>query len=112
MTLQMGLVLSALVFVGTHFLLSHPLRAPLVRAMGEKAFRGFYSLVALVTFGGMIYFYGKIGREPPLWEVRDAIWIAGTLLMWLGAMLFVGSFIGNPALPGARCSCQSRCRSH
>jgi uncharacterized membrane protein len=98
----MGLVLSALAFLGTHFLLSHPLRAPLVRAMGEGPFRGFYSLVALVTFGAMIYFYAKIGREPPLWDAGEAGWIAGTLLMWLGAILFVGSFMGNPALPGAR----------
>ena len=39
MTLQMGLVLSAIAFLGTHFLMSHPLRAPLVRAMGEGPFR-------------------------------------------------------------------------
>ena len=102
MTLQMGLTLSALLFVGLHFLMSHPLRAPLVRAAGEGPFRGIYSLVALITFGGMIYYYGRIGREPPLWEVSEAIWIAATLLMWIGSILFVGSFVGNPALPGAR----------
>ena len=101
MTLQMGLTLSALLFVGLHFLMSHPLRAPLVRAVGEGPFRGIYSLVALITFGGMIYYYGRIGREPPLWEVSVAQWIVGTLLMWLGSILFVGSFVGNPALPGA-----------
>ena len=102
MTLQMGLTLSALLFVGLHFLMSHPLRAPLVRAVGEGPFRGIYSLVALITFGGMIYYYRAIGREPPLWEVGEAQWIVATLLMWLGSILFVGSFVGNPALPGAR----------
>ena len=102
MTLQMGLVLSALLFLGTHFALSHPLRAPLVRALGEGPFRGLYSLVALATFGAMIWFYGRIGREPPLWNVGDGLWIGATLVMWLGSILFVGSFIGNPALPGAR----------
>jgi len=100
-TLQMGLTFSALLFVGLHFLMSHPLRAPLVRAVGEGPFRGIYSLVALITFGGMIYYYRAIGREPPLWEVSEAQWIAGALLMWLGSILFVGSFVGNPALPGA-----------
>ena len=25
-----------------------------------------------------------------------------SFLMWLGSILFVGSFVGNPALPGAR----------
>ena len=102
MTPQMGLLGSALLFVGLHFLLSHPLRAPLVRAVGEGPFRGIYSLIALATFGGMIWFYDVIGREPQIWPVSEAYWIIGTVLMWLGAILFVGSFVGNPALPGAR----------
>ena len=82
--------------------MSHPLRRPLVASLGEKAFHGVYSLVSLVLFGLMIYFYRVIGREPPLWDAGDAGWIAGTILMWLGSILFAGSFIGNPALPGAR----------
>jgi uncharacterized membrane protein len=102
LTVQMGLLLSAIAFVGTHFLLSHPLRAPLARSMGEKAFQGLYSVVALITFGLMVYFYRKCGREAPLWDAGVAGWIAGTLLMWLASILLVGSFIGNPALPGAR----------
>src|SRR5262249_9789582 len=102
MTPQMGLLFSAIAFVGLHFLLSHPLRCPLVRRSGEGAFRGLYSLVGLIPFGLMIYFYHVIGREPQLWDSGEAGWIAGTLLMWLAAILFVGSFIGNPALVGAR----------
>ena len=102
MTPQAGLFLFSIAFVGTHFLLSHPLRGPLVRAMGERAFQGLYSLVALITFGSMIYFYRLCGREPPLWDVGQVGWIVGTVLMWLASILFVGSFIGNPALPGAR----------
>ncbi|MGN6057335.1 MAG: NnrU family protein [Sphingomicrobium sp.] len=101
MTRQTGLALAAIAFVGLHFLLSHPLRQPLVRAVGEGPFRGIYSLIALVTFGAMIYFYRIIGREPPLWDAGDAGWIIGTLLMWLASILFVGSFIRNPAFPGA-----------
>jgi uncharacterized membrane protein len=109
----MGLFLSSIAFVGTHFLLSHPLRRPLVRAMGERPFQGLYSLVALITFGLMIYFYHIIGRELPLpcasagsnescvWAPSDAEWIAGTVLMWLASILFVGSFMRNPAFPGA-----------
>jgi len=102
LTPQAGLFLFSIAFVGTHFLLSHPLRGPLVRAMGERAFQGLYSLVALITFGSMIYFYRLCGREPPLWDVGQVGWIVGTLLMWLASILIVGSFIGNPALPGAR----------
>lgn len=102
MTPQMGLFFSAVAFVGTHFLLSHPLREPLVRSVGEGPFRGIYSLVAIATFGAMIRFYGVIGDEPQLWAPGEASWIAGAVLMWLGSILFVGSFVGNPALPGAR----------
>ena len=102
MTPQLGLFLSAIAFVGTHFLLSHPLRGPLVRSVGERAFGGIYVIVAFITFGAMIYFYRIIGREPPLWVVGDAAWLAASLLMWFGAILFVGSFVRNPALPRAR----------
>ena len=102
MTPGEGLLLFAIAFVGTHFLLSHPLRASLVRAVGEGAFRGIYSLVAIITFAWMIYFYRAAGREPPLWNSGLAGWIVGTLLMWCASILFVGSFIKNPALVGAR----------
>lgn len=101
MTPQMGLFVSTIAFVSLHFLLSHPLRAPLIGAVGEGPFRGIYSLLALITFGSMIYFYRVIGREPPLWNAGDIGWIIGTFVMWLAAILFVGSFIGNPALPGS-----------
>lgn len=102
MTPQMGLFGSAILFVGTHLLMSHPLRAPMVKATGEKGFRGIYSLVSLLTFAAMIYFYREIGREPPLWVAPEWAWIAGTFLMWLAAILFVGSFVRNPAMVGAR----------
>ena len=103
MTPQMGLFLSCIAFVGLHFLLSHPLRRPLVRSLGERAFQGVYSLLALLTFGAMIYFYRVIGREPErLWDAGDAGWIGGTILMWFASILFVGSFVKNPALVGAR----------
>jgi uncharacterized membrane protein len=102
MTPQMGLLGFAVLFVGTHFLLSHPLRGSLVHAIGERAFQAVYSVIALVTFGAMIYYYHIIGREPELWVAGDALWLFATLLMWFGAILFVGSFMGNPAFPGAR----------
>ena len=101
MTPQMGLTGFALLFVGTHFLLSHPLRGRLVRGVGEKVFQAIYSLIAFLTFGGMIYFYRVIGREPPLWQAGDGLWLVASLLMWLGSILFVGSFVRNPAFPGA-----------
>ena len=102
MTPQAGLFLSAIAFVGLHFLLSHPLRAPLVAKLGAKGFQGLYSAVALITFGLMIYFYRLLGREPQVWNLGEWVWPVGAILMWLGSILVVGSFLGNPALPGAR----------
>ena len=102
MTVQMGLLFSAILFVGTHFLLSHPLRSRLVGVFGERAFQGLYSLVAIATLGSTIYFYHIIGREPQLWVPGEALSSLATLLMWFGSILFVGSFVRNPALPGAR----------
>jgi uncharacterized membrane protein len=96
------LALAAAAFVGTHFLLSHPLRSALIRSAGENGFRGIYSLVALVTFGWMVWTYRSIGDQAQLWTPSEAVWWIGTVLMWLASMLFVGSFAGNPALPGAR----------
>ena len=45
-------ILAGIAFLGTHFLLSHPLRAPLVARVGEQAFLGLYSLVALRRSAG------------------------------------------------------------
>jgi uncharacterized membrane protein len=95
------LAIAAIAFVGSHFLLSHPLRAPLVRSLGERPFQGLYSLVALITLAALIWVYRGLGREIPLWTPGDVIWLVASLLMWLASILFVGSFIRNPALPGA-----------
>jgi uncharacterized membrane protein len=97
----MGLFFGAIAFVGTHFLMSHPLRAMLVRRMGAKGFQGFYSLVSLILFGVMIWSYHAIGRERQAWEPTEWAFGVGAVLMWVGAILFTGSFVGNPALPGA-----------
>ena len=102
MTEMACLAFATAAFLATHFLLSHPLRAPLVRRMGEGPFRGLYSLVALVTFGLMIWAYHRVGDQQPLWIPGDTGLLIATVLMWLGAILFAGSFLGNPALPGAR----------
>ncbi|MDV3256442.1 MAG: NnrU family protein [Sphingomonas sp.] len=95
------LALASATFVGTHFLLSHPLRAPLVSAMGERGFAAFYSLVAFATFGWMVWAYPAASAEKPelLWDAGRTGFVIATLLMWLGSVLFMGSLRRNPALP-------------
>lgn len=95
------LALAAAVFVGTHFLLSHPLRAPLIARAGERGFAGIYSLVALITFGWMIWAYPEASMEAPqpLWDAGRTGFVIATALMWLGSVLFMGSLRRNPAFP-------------
>ncbi|ONF96906.1 NnrU family protein [Sphingomonas jeddahensis] len=94
-----NVVAAAIAFVGTHFILSHPLRSPLVRATGEKGFLGIYSLVAFVTLGWLVIAYRAAPAAAPLWPVGDTLWAIGTVLMLVGAILFMGSLIRNPAMP-------------
>ena len=94
-----ALLAAAILFVGSHFLLSHPLRAPLVRAMGERVFLLFYSLVAAVTLGVLVVVYRARPMTPLLWPVGDALWAVATIVMLLASVLLIGSLLGNPALP-------------
>ena len=93
--------LLAFAFVATHFLLSHPLRQPLARRLGERGFSAAYSAVALATFVPMVLARRSAGPEAPLWNASEAGWIAAALLVWLGSILFVGSFRRNPAMVNA-----------
>ncbi len=97
-----GLALFVVAFVGTHLLMSHPLRAQLVARMGTMRFRGLYTLVSFATFLPMLWFYRQVGDQPALWIVGDWAWTAAAIVMWCASVLLAGSVVGNPALPGAR----------
>mgnify|MGYP001449100173 FL=1 len=92
------LAIAVALFVLTHFILSHPLRAPLVARLGEKGFLGLYSLVAAATLIWAVLAYRAALTQqlwvPPLWVLQ-----AGGLLMLIACILFVGSFLApNPAM--------------
>lgn len=94
-----SLILAAVAFVGTHFLLSHPLRAPIVGRIGAGPFLGLYSLVALATFIWMALAYRAAPPQNIAWGVGEIGWAVATVAMWLASVLLVGSLIGNPAAP-------------
>lgn len=98
-----NLVMGAALFVGSHFLLSHPLRAPLAGRIGERGFQIVYSVVALATFILMVRAFQGMPAELPLWPVGDAIWALASVIVLIASILFLGSLIGNPAMaaPGA-----------
>lgn len=89
---------AAAAFLATHFVSSTPLRGALVKAVGEKAYLGVYSLAAFATLGWMIWAYGKAPLEP-LWQgLRLAPAIA---LPFAFVLLAGGLFARNPTMVGA-----------
>ncbi len=97
------LIAAATAFVGTHFALSHPLRGAVIRTVGERGFMAVYSLVALGTFAWLVMAFRAAPVSAPLWNGQGAApWIIASLLTLLAAVLFIGSFQGNPAMPDPR----------
>ncbi len=94
-----ALIFALAAFVGTHFLMSHPLRAPMAGALGTTGFQIVYSLVSLATFAWVIFAFRAAPVTDPIWAVGDGLWLAATVLMLIGSILFAGSLFGNPALP-------------
>ena len=97
-----SLIAASVAFVGSHFAMSHPLRPPLVRALGEKGFLAFYTLISLATFAWMVFAFRA--TEPytlVAWTGDDEVsWTLASLLTLVSLVLLLGSFAGNPALPG------------
>ena len=94
------LLIAAIAFVGSHFLMSHPLRASMVRLFGEGGFMAVYSAISAATLFWMIKAYKAVPYAIGAWDPGDGLWALATVLMWLASVLFAGSLIGNPALPG------------
>lgn len=99
---MLELIAANAAFVGTHFAMSHPLRAPLVKAFGAMGFQVAYSVISLATFA-WIYFAFKAAPPADLGGSGEIGWIIATALTLPAMVLFAGSMQGNPALglPGA-----------
>ncbi|WP_373486699.1 NnrU family protein [Blastomonas sp.] len=93
------LLAGAVGFVGSHFAMSHPLRAPMVKRLGEKGFQLVYVVVSLATFYLMVQGFKRAPMSDPFWPVGDGLWAVTTVIMLLASILFAGSLIGNPAMP-------------
>lgn len=94
-----GLAIAMLAFVGSHFLLSHPLRRTVVGHLGEAGFTGAYSIVAALTLLCVGFAWSAADKTilalaPPNWWYPVA-----SFLMLVASILLVGSFVRNPAFP-------------
>ena len=99
MSPTVSLVLATIAFVGTHVLLSHPLRAGLVAWLGERGFTGVYSLVALATFAWMVVAWQAGSDADALWVAPLWWWPFASALMLIASILLAGALVRNPAFP-------------
>jgi len=94
-----SLALATIAFVGTHLLMSHPLRPALVARLGDRAFLGAYSLIAFATLGWMILAWRAGGDPSPLWVAPLWWWPFASAIMLVASILLAGAFVRNPAFP-------------
>jgi uncharacterized membrane protein len=95
------LAITIINFLGAHFFLSHPLRAPLVSKLGENGFLLLYNVVALVTFTMILWAYAAMGARP-LWLAPPAlVWLSNGVML-VACILMAGSLLTpSPAMPKA-----------
>lgn len=94
-----SLAMATSAFVGTHLLMSHPLRPALVARVGERGFAAFYSLIAFATLGWMILAWPSAEGSQPNWIAPLWWWRIASALMLIACILLVGSLFRNPAFP-------------
>lgn len=87
-----GLFTATLAFVGGHFLLSSPkLRGPLAGALGETAFAGLYSVLAIAAFAWMLLSYGK-APHVELWPPLPVLRFIPLSVMPIAILLVIGGY--------------------
>ncbi len=101
------LIAANIAFVGSHFAMSHPLRAPMAKALGATGFQIAYSLVSFATLA-WVYFAFKAAPPADLAGSGEVGWALATILTLPAMVLFAGSLIGNPALPTPMAQEQAR----
>lgn len=102
-----ALIAANAAFVGTHFAMSHPLRAPLVRMLGAGGFQAVYSLVSLATLA-WVYFAFLAAPPADLPGSGEIGWIVASAITLPAMILLAGSLFGNPALPTPMAEAQAR----
>lgn len=94
-------------FVGSHLAMSHPLRAPMVRKLGERGFQIVYTLVSIATLA-WVYFAFRAAPPADLPGSGEIGWIIATVLTLPAMILLAGSLTGNPAMPTPKAEAQAR----
>jgi uncharacterized membrane protein len=80
--------LAAVFWLGLHFIVAGPLRLPLVDKLGERPFRGIFSLLSTAGLGWFIVAYRAAPRVP-LWPTIPALGWLAFVLVFVGFLLTV-----------------------
>jgi uncharacterized membrane protein len=91
------LVAAAVAFLATHLVSGTPLRATLVRSLGEWPYRGLYSAAAFATLGWMAWAYAAAPRDQLWVGYRSVAYIA----MPIALVLIACGYWRNPTMVGA-----------
>ena len=76
-------------------------RERLVATLGEGAYLGLYSVLALLTIGGLIWAYTEAPRQDYFWYPSLTLNWAPKILLWPAAVLLLGGFmVRNPSTVG------------
>ena len=96
------LALAGVLFIGAHLgVSSTPLRASLVRTIGDRAYLGLYSLLAAATLGFLIFAYGRASHADFLWLPTPALRAVPFVLMPIAFTFLLGGFMTrNPTAIG------------
>ncbi|HVA78971.1 MAG TPA: NnrU family protein [Candidatus Binataceae bacterium] len=102
-----GILFWAVLFVGSHVLISaSAVRPRLIGAVGEQPYRAIYSLVSLVTFVGLcVTFAHHKHAGAMMWDLRDveaARWLTWLLMLLALVILAAGLMNPSPASMAAR----------
>ncbi|NJN51962.1 MAG: NnrU protein, partial [Gammaproteobacteria bacterium] len=96
------LLVAAVLFVVTHLgISSTPLRATLVKAIGERGYLGLYSLIAFATIIFLVIVFNRAPQAQFLWGPDVALRWVPLLLLPLAFVFMLGGFLTrNPTAVG------------
>ena len=103
------LIAANALFVLSHFAMSHPLRPALVRTLSDRGFMTVYSLVSLALFAWIVIAFRAAGTTAV--ATGEVAWVIASVLTITATALLLGSFAGNPALPGTGADAVSAARA-
>jgi uncharacterized membrane protein len=83
-----SILLAAAFWLGLHFIVAGPLRAPLVGVLGERLYRGIFSLLSIAGLAWFVFAY-RAAPWIPLWPTVPALGYLALMLVFVGLLLVV-----------------------